>query len=216
MRLTKMSDSWHENLKSKNRVEIIAAARELFLKSNFFSVSVKDVCRLAGVSRVTFYKHFKSIDELIFEVQMNVLDNMTQYIIDRDNNEASGIDRLNLILNSWIEFAKENREEMKFIILFDLYLDSYDSDEELKARYVNFVSEKNHKYFLNAVINKGISDGTLRSDIDPINTGYYIFQTIMGVLQRMSYTKLPKYNEDITFEDIFASVLKMIINSVKA
>ncbi|WP_238883769.1 TetR/AcrR family transcriptional regulator [Clostridium sp. YIM B02551] len=211
-----MSDSWHENLKSKNRLEIIASARELFLENNFFNVSVKDVCNLAGVSRVTFYKHFKSIDELIFEVQMNVLDNMTEYIVSRDNSDVSGMERLKLILNAWIQFAKEHREQMKFIILFDLYYNTYDSDEELKNKYANFVSKENQNYFLNSAINKGISDGTLRKDINPIRTGYYIFQTIMGVLQRMSYTKLPENNEDITFEDISSSVLEMIINSIKA
>lgn len=210
-----MRDSWHKSVKNKNRDEIIAAGRELFLKYNFLNVNVKDICTLAGISRVTFYKHFKSIDELIFEVQIDILNNMVDFIVSRDNNGATGIERLKMMLYGWIDFAKEFKDQMKFIILFDLYYESYDSNEELKLKYENFISEESHKDFLNSAIVKGIKDNSLRADLDPIKTGYYIFQTIMGVLQRMSCTILPSSDGDVTFDDITELVVEMIINSVK-
>jgi AcrR family transcriptional regulator len=210
-----MKDSWHETVKNKNRDEIIAAGKELFLKHNFLNVNIKDICTLAGISRVTFYKHFKSIDELIFEVQIDILNNMVDFIVSRDNSKASGIERLKMILYAWIDFAKEFKEQMKFIILFDLYYESYDSNEELKLKYEKFISEESHKDFLNSAIVKGIEDNSLRADLDPVKTGYYIFQTIMGVLQRMSCTILPNNNDAVTFEDITQLVVEMIINSVK-
>jgi AcrR family transcriptional regulator len=73
-----MSETWHEKVKNINREEIIAAGKELFLKHNFLNVNIKEVCALAGTSRVTFYKYFNTIDELIFEVQIDILNNMTQ------------------------------------------------------------------------------------------------------------------------------------------
>ena len=208
-----MSDSWHQNLKNKNREEIISAGRELFLKNNFPNVNIRDVCTLAGVSRVTFYKHFKSIEQLIFEVQINILNNMTDFIIARDNIHASGIERLKLVLHAWMEFAKKFKDQMKFIVLFDLY---YDTNEEVNFKFENFISEENDKDFLHSIIHNGIEDKSFRSDLDPIITGYYIYQTITGVLQRMSYTKLPKKYGGVSFDDIALSVIDMIINSIKA
>ena len=111
-----MSDSWHQNVRSKNREEIIASGRKLFFKNNFLNVNIKDVCTLAGVSRVTFYKHFKSIDELIFQVQIDILNNMADFIIARDRDEASGLERLKMVLCAWIDFAKELKDQMKFIV----------------------------------------------------------------------------------------------------
>lgn len=212
-----MSDSWHEKLRNKNREEIILAGKELFLKSNFLNVNIKDVCNLAGISRVTFYKHFKSIDELIFEVQIDILNNMTKFVSDRDIPNATGRERLETMLYAWIEFGKLNKNYIKFIILFDLYYESFEENQELKTQYENFVSTSKNKNFFNSAISVGTKDGSLKSDLDTVKTGYYIFQTIMGLLQRMSYTMLPvEEDEVITFDDITKSIVDMIIKSIKS
>ncbi|MFD1177646.1 TetR/AcrR family transcriptional regulator [Paenibacillus puldeungensis] len=210
-----MSDSWHQNVKNQNRAKIIAAGRKLFLEHNFLQVNVKEVCVRAEISRITFYKHFKSIDELIFEVQMDVLEHMTDYIVQRDNPAASGLGRIQLILHAWVDFAKEFKDQMKFIILFDLYYEDYEANVELKQRFQSFVNDSNHKDFLNSAIVQGIEDKTLKADLDPVKAGYYIFQTMMGVLQRMSYTSLPSVYGVVTYDDIAESVVDMVLNSVK-
>ncbi|OPJ59712.1 hypothetical protein CLORY_31600 [Clostridium oryzae] len=69
--------------------------------------------------------------------------------------------------------------------------------------------------FLESTIKKGIKDKSFRGDLDSLKTGYYIFQTIMGLLQRMSYTSLPNSDEAVTFDDITTAVIEMIINSIK-
>lgn len=206
-----MSDTWHKNKKNKNREDIIIAGRNLFLENNFINVNIKEICNLAGVSRVTFYKHFKSIDDLIFEVQIDILKNMTDFIISRDDVQASGVERLKMALNAWVDYAKEYKEQMKFIVLFDLY---YDRNEKVNCMYEKFIGEENDKDFLHTIVSKGIEDKTLRQDLDSTKTEYYIYQTITGVVQRMSYTRLPIKYGVVSFEEIADSVVEMIISSV--
>lgn len=209
-----MSDSWHNNIKNKNREEIIAAARELFLKHNFINVNIKDVCTLAGVSRVTFYKHFQSIDELIFEVQIDILVNMDKAIKTGSEAETCGKDKLKSMLYAWINFAKNNEDQIRYITLFDIYYGAYNSNEQLKSNFDKFVSVSN-KDFIDKIISDGIKDGSFKEDIDPVNTAYCIFQTIMGVLQRMSCARIPNIGKEVTYDDITFSVANMIINSIK-
>ena len=206
-----MSDSWHKNKRNKNREDIITAGRKLFLKHDFVNVNIKDICNLAGVSRVTFYKHFKSIDELIFEVQIDILNNMTDFIISRDDVQASGIERLKMVLNAWVDYAKEYKEQMKFIVLFDLY---YDRNEKVNCMYEKFIGEENDKDFLHSIVIRGIEDKTLKPDLDSTKTEYYVYQTITGVIQRMSYTRLPIKYGVVSFDEIADSVVEMIISSV--
>ncbi|GFZ29840.1 hypothetical protein CSC2_03660 [Clostridium zeae] len=209
-----MSESWHKNLKNKNRADIITAGRELFLKNNFINVNIKDVCIQAGVSRVTFYKHFKSIDELIFEVQIDILECMTDTVSKAGRVGINGIEKLKNMLYAWTDFARENKDQMKFITLFDLYYEAYDSNEELKIKYENFTKLKDNN-FLDNIIHSGIKDGSFKKDINIVKTGFYIFQTMMGVLQRVSYTKIPVDCEGITSDDIVLSIVDMIISSVE-
>ncbi|WP_234123948.1 TetR/AcrR family transcriptional regulator [Clostridium hydrogenum] len=208
-----MSDSWHEKVKNKNREEIIEAGKKLFLKYNFIDVNIKDICNEASISRVTFYKHFKSIDELVFEVQINILKHMMKFIRNNDKVQLSGKEIIQRMLYAWINFGKEHKAEMKFIFLFDFYYGVHDINEELKLKYKDFVFEDNN--FFSEAINKGIEDKSLKPNLNPVKVGCCIFQTIMGVLQRMSYTTLPVKHDEVTDDDIAKSVVEMIINSIE-
>ena len=69
--------------------------------------------------------------------------------------------------------------------------------------------------FLNYhLVSKGIEDKTLKPDLDSTKTEYYIYQTITGVVQRMSYTRLPIKYGVVSFDEIADTVVKMIVSSV--
>lgn len=210
-----MSNNWHSNISNKNREEIIQAGKELFLKNNFHNIKITDICSLAGVSRVTFYKYFNTMDELIFEVQMNILQSMMQFIKDRSNLAVNGKESMKTVLYAWIEFAKEHKEEMKFIVSFDLYYSTYDLNEELKLKYKNFTNEDYNQSLLKSALDKGIKDGSLRKNINPSKIGMYIYQTVMGLLQRMSYTQISFEYEPITLDEIATEVIEIIIRSIE-
>lgn len=212
-----MNNNWHSNISSKNREDIIFAAKELFLKNITFNVKVTDICTLAGISRVTFYKYFKTMDELIFEVQIDIINCMAQFIKERSDFTRSGKESLKSVLYSWIDFAKAHKEEMKFIVLFDLYYSSYDLNEELKLKYKNFAVEDFNRSILRTALDKGIRDGSLKleNEMKASKIGTYVFQTAMGLLQRLSYTTFNVEGEDITFEDIATQVVDMIIAAVE-
>ena len=47
------------------RDQLMAAARALFWKHGIRRVSIEEICREAGISRMTFYKHFQDKDAVI-------------------------------------------------------------------------------------------------------------------------------------------------------
>lgn len=58
-------------LKSSNinaKEKIIATARNLFIKSNYNSVSMSDIAKTLKVSKAAIYYHFKSKEELYLEI----------------------------------------------------------------------------------------------------------------------------------------------------
>jgi len=64
---------------------LLKAAYMLFRKHGFQRVSIEEICRTAGVSKVTFYKHYTGKDELIksivksiFETQLRISDAIMQ------------------------------------------------------------------------------------------------------------------------------------------
>ena len=60
------TDLSKQQLKSKETKEkIYQAAKQIFQKKGYDSLSIKNICELAGVSNGSFYHHFKSKDDLL-------------------------------------------------------------------------------------------------------------------------------------------------------
>jgi len=184
-----MSETWHQHRKHQNREDLIDAGRELFLRHGFPGIAVKDVCERAGVSRVTYYKHFESIEDLVFAVQMRALEHMSDFVQAADDPQANGISRLRRMLEAWSLYAAENKAYMKFILLFDLHYDAYPPEQKLLDRYETFIRSKKEHHFLNAALEAGIRDGSLRADLDLYETGEFVFTAMMGLLQKLSLAR---------------------------
>ncbi|WP_150275063.1 TetR/AcrR family transcriptional regulator [Paenibacillus tepidiphilus] len=185
-----MTENWHQNLKNKNREDLIAAAKELCMKQSFLSVNIKEVCLLAGVSRVTFYKHFQSMDELVMEVQMELLESMTEAVQTEAETAGNGKDNLLSMLEAWTAFARQHPDYIKFILLFDLHYEAYRTKPELMERYEGFIRGNKERHFLTGAIEAGIADGSLRAGLDPLDTAQFIFTAMMGMLQKFSLSPL--------------------------
>jgi AcrR family transcriptional regulator len=54
--------------KRESREQLLDAATRLFHDKGYYSVSVDDIAGLAGVSRMTFYRHFKSRAAILMEL----------------------------------------------------------------------------------------------------------------------------------------------------
>lgn len=186
-----MNETWHQHRKHQNHEDLIDAGRELFLKHGFPGISVKDVCEQAGVSRVTYYKHFESIEDLVFAVQMRALEHMSDFVQAADATRDSrddGATRLRRMLEAWSTYAAENKAYMKFILLFDLHYDAYPPEQKLLDRYEAFIRSKKEHHFLNTALEAGIRDGSLRPDLHVYETGEFVFTAMMGLLQKLSLT----------------------------
>ncbi|WP_305025172.1 TetR/AcrR family transcriptional regulator [Paenibacillus lacisoli] len=184
-------------MKNKHRDELMSAGKELFMRQSFLTVNIKDVCETAGISRVTFYKHFQSLDELILEVQMDLLRRMTAYVEQSAPIEGRGKERLESMLNGWINFALDHPGYIRFILLFDLHYEAYISNRDLHERYQRFIREEKENVFLIDVLHAGVSDGSLQSGINVLETAYFIFTSMMGILQKMSLNRMDHIEEKL-------------------
>ncbi len=207
-------ESWHQHVRSQHRDELIQAGQQLFLQHNFPDIRVNDICKLAGISRVTFYKHFDDINEVVFEVQMRILTHMTDWLVAADQPERTGYERLKAILHSWVDYARQHGQELRFIVLFDLYYDGMQIKDELRQRHEQFVYEGQKSGFLLDPLQAGIADGTLFSQLDPHRTGALIFQTIMGVLQRLILSNHQNHFQPNALDEMDLPVITMLLHYV--
>ncbi|HOK39144.1 MAG: TetR/AcrR family transcriptional regulator [Bacteroidales bacterium] len=105
------------------RERIIISASTLFKKYGFKKVNVEDICKEAGISRVTFYKYFKNKIELSLEYLQKLFDeNISDY---------------EKIINSEIEFG----EKLQKIIELKLKTAGEFSMDFIKELYYSDIPE---------------------------------------------------------------------------
>ncbi|MDT8860211.1 TetR/AcrR family transcriptional regulator [Alkalihalobacillus sp. MEB130] len=213
-----MSTTWHKEMRNKNREEIIKAAQKLLLEKDFSEVKMKDICEIAGVSRVTFYKYFSTLDDIAFEVQMKVIDEMVEYINKQTVERGTGLEKLESLLQIWLKFTFENPNHIKYIGFFDHYYNNNFPNEDLAERYREFVMEgrRGRNILMDMYLKEGMEDGSIRPDIDPDKVGFTIFETTISLLQRLvTRGEVLKKEHDLDFSEIMNTVFAMVLQYVK-
>lgn len=61
-------DKWLDHSTADRKVQILKSAQDLFAESSFRDTEVSDIANVAGMSKATIYKYFRSKDEILLSV----------------------------------------------------------------------------------------------------------------------------------------------------
>ncbi|GKS11775.1 hypothetical protein YDYSY3_27750 [Paenibacillus chitinolyticus] len=173
-----------DDLRVKRRDQILEAAKEIFLEKDIASITMAHIAAHAGVTRVTLYNYFSSIHEIVFEIQIKIINEITGYSQTEDVSAKTGADQLALMINDWLQLYREHPDHLRFIAQFDhFYRDSFPS-EELRERYKKSMESRGSEWI--AAIEKGMKDGSVLRTFDPVLLGSMISHTLTSMVLRMA------------------------------
>ena len=146
-----------ETTSNPKRIQIIATGKELFWKFGFKRVTIEEIAREAGVSKMTFYKYFPNKTELAIVVLDEVFDTSLEKVRKLHDEHISPAETLKKILH----FKSEGTRDISEEFIKDLY--SY-PEGELKA----YMEKKMQIMFAEIikVYERGKEDGWVRKDLN--------------------------------------------------
>jgi len=99
----------------KTKTEIILTATRLFSEKGWGNVNVEDVVKEVGVTRGAFYHYFKSREELLYAVMVQIFLKNNPYTIALKQKKLNALEKLRfgIKLNQNIQFAPETTKEMQ-------------------------------------------------------------------------------------------------------
>ena len=86
--------------KNKTHKNIMHAAKTLFDKKGIGGVTTDEISEMADISRSTFFNHFNSIDDLLFEIANQEIEDLIDIV---KKEKKSGLENIELLLNTLIE-----------------------------------------------------------------------------------------------------------------
>jgi AcrR family transcriptional regulator len=140
------------------RKKIISESVVLFMEYGIRSVTMDDIARHLGMSKKTIYQHFKDKEEIILVSTHDYFQREHERMEEMEKNSENAVEALfNLTV-----CIREQVKNIKSNVLFDLkkyYQNAWE-------KYTRF----KHDVIYDSVLrnmNRGISEGLFRSDINP-------------------------------------------------
>jgi AcrR family transcriptional regulator len=138
--------------------QLLATARDLFMRYGLRRVTIEEICRTANVSKMTFYKHFRNKTDLTKHlIQQMVTENMARYreIMNQDIPFAAKVEKT-------IDMKLEQARDVSLEYFRDV---TQISDPEI----AEFVAEKRQEAFQEIFrdYTEAQEKGNIREDLKP-------------------------------------------------
>jgi AcrR family transcriptional regulator len=172
----------------------LGIARELFWKHGLKRVSVEEICEKAGVSKMTFYRHFNNKTELAKAVYTKVVeDSRRQFKAIITNKSTTTAEKLELMIKMKLDGTHEiSREFLN---------DFYSSPEPEMTEFVAGISYRVWNEMIKDFA-KAQEEGWFRKDFKP--EAFFIMSQ-----------KLSELVSDDNFQQLFSTPQEMIMEMTR-
>ncbi len=160
-------DKKSDSVKSKKHGQITETAHDLFMRHGIKRVTIEEICRTAGVSKMTFYNYFDNKNDLAVFVLDSIFTKAEKRYLDIKAQDVSFSEMVKDIIQMKLEASKDISQEM----LMDLW---HNSVPEV-ADYMKKRTQLSLKQFLDDMI-AAQKKGEIRKNINPHFILYFIGQ----------------------------------------
>jgi TetR/AcrR family transcriptional regulator, fatty acid metabolism regulator protein len=145
-------------IKNNKKELIINAAIRIFAQKGFYTATVADVAKEAGVADGTIYLYFKNKDDLLislFETKMEEILQRFSYLLESDQKAD---DKLRKFIQLYFKMIQEDRE-LAEVFQVELRQSSKFLKDYHNQNFIDFLN------LIGDIIHQGQVDGTFRTDI---------------------------------------------------
>lgn len=171
-----------EKLKRSN--DILDAAEKVFFERGFVRATMDEVAARAELSKGTIYLYFKSKELLYLGISIRASSMLHDIFQKAVRTGSTGMEQLLAIGRAYRDFSCEHPNYFHTISHFDNLDDKAIAalSEEPIAQQAQESGMATLGVLVDA-IRLGVSDGTIRADIDPCKTAFLIWGFSNGVIQ---------------------------------
>lgn len=203
-----------EREKHQKRNHIIDAAERLFFSKGYNSTSMDEVAEEAEYSKGTLYLYFKDKEDLYLAINVRGLLILKDLFEKAFKEGTNGIDKVWKIGDAYLDFSKEYPNYYRAMhyyecteINFNINESSAQQCEEAGQQVLGVVAR---------AIQTGIDDGSIREDLDPMNTATVLWAHSNGIISIMSIRgEHLKEQHNLNIEEILQQSSDMMRRSIE-
>jgi AcrR family transcriptional regulator len=172
-----------ERDKRRRYNEILDAAEKVFFKKGLRNSTMDEVAEAAELSKGTIYLYFKSKELLYMGINLRALEILRNRFSEAVRQAENGIGKVQEIGKAYIQYANEYPDYFNAMA----YYESMDS-RLLGGIFDDPLTERCHDVGMSVLqiladcLREGMSDGSIRSDIEPMRTAILLWAQSNGLI----------------------------------
>jgi AcrR family transcriptional regulator len=176
-----------EREKESRREAIVAAAQKVFFEKGIENTTMRDIAEETELSKATLYLYFTDKEELTFEILLLTFQRVNELIRTAADSHATGYQKLQSISAAYMDFYREYPQYTYFSLVMDQYAHAVAQGKESAQRCM----EEIHRIqeFIRELLEEGIRDGSIRSDIEPDKTAVFFIHVVTSFMKRVLVLK---------------------------
>jgi len=175
----------YQHHRETQRERILEAAEALFIRDGIDHVSISDIAAAARISRMTLYEYYPNKQEVAWAIFQKLVEDMHAdppgQLLQAEGN---GFERIEHTIQALLNLLEQHPQHLRFIVEFNILY----AREGNPARVRHIVEQAwpgGHDP-LAQIIQQGITDGSLRPDLDPDLLSAAIWNLLNGMNSRFA------------------------------
>ncbi len=208
---------WKEREREQRQNDIIDAARKLLIDRDFDEVSMDEIAKEVGLGKSTLYLYFKNKESLYFAIVLRgirIWDKMIKEGVEKGN---TGLEKFIAYGNANREFSTEYPDYFRLLYSptsikkqFDMEkMNSSEEFQEVRGLFKEIMSVGIDS------IQKGIDDGEIRQDIDPVEAAILLSVIFNGKVNMGDWAKEMLENRGINEEKFSSDIGDLFLHMLR-
>lgn len=204
--------------KEIRRNDIIEAAERVFFTKGYHLATMDDVAREAEFSKRTVYVYFNSKEQIYFEIMIRGYKLLIEMLKVNLQNEDKGnaIEELKQMYATLYQFSYDYLDYFKAIMEYENGERDFQRGVTDQSRDKCYDLGEEVLGYLVRILENGIAEGVIRSDLDVVKTALVLWSCVVGVFNTTK--KKANYIEEFhhtTPDELVTITFELIIRSIQ-
>jgi len=201
--------------RERQRRRILEAAERLFDEHGIDRVTMREIISATGLRTSTIYQYFSSKDDIVWAILEGVLADLAARAKIAIDREKTVLAKITALLELMADDLIRNQAKVRFLAQFDAMY-ARDGRAERLLTLEAQINPDGFQHF-SRLIREGITDGSLRAELDPDLTLHAMINAVVGAQRRLaslgSRVEL-EYGQPI--DSLFRETIRLILLGMRA
>ncbi len=207
-----------EKEKEIRRNDIIEAAERIFFSKGYDNATMDDVAKEAEFSKRTVYIYFNSKEQIYFEIMIRgyrLLIGMLKAALQKEK-ARNAVEEIRLIALTMYRYSKDYPEYFKAIMEYENGERDFQKGIPDQSKEECYALGEELLGYLIGALNRGITEGSIRSDQEVVKTALVLWACMLGVFNtaRIKENYIKNFH-NTTPEELILSAFQVIMRAIQ-